>query len=42
MKFDNDKVNFLLDEMEVIANNIKAICEDFHKKLAEKEKKAGG
>lgn len=33
MKFDSKKVNKLLAEMEVILSNIKAISEDFQRKL---------
>lgn len=37
MKFDSKKVNLLLDEMEVIAERIKAISKEFHRKLDKKK-----
>ena len=40
MKFDNRKVNLLLDEMRVVLSNVKAIKNDFERRIAKKKQKA--
>jgi len=40
MKFDHKKVHLLLGEMEVVLSDVKAIRQNFERRLAEKRKKA--